>query len=173
MAAIVNSTTVQFMYNMLEVEHHVSEVHSKPILDGTWLSDITNETLAEDGIQSECLKTNTYRLTACFAFDNNLNNTSYVPSFYKRKASSPRTASPLSPFALRNALSFVLIEILAIKARLHSNHGVLEVSVLMSIGMLLGTRRCDRCLRTAYYATVPISFCFNVARLYRGSERPL
>nr|CCA14412.1 AlNc14C3G509 [Albugo laibachii Nc14] len=42
MAAIVNSMIVQFMYNMLEGEHHVSEVRSKPILDGTWLSDITN-----------------------------------------------------------------------------------------------------------------------------------
>nr|CCA15961.1 peptidase putative [Albugo laibachii Nc14] len=33
--------------------------------------------------------------------------------------SSPRTASPLSLYALRNLLSFVLIEILSVKARLH------------------------------------------------------
>ena len=42
MAAIVNSTIVQLMYNMLEGGHHVSEIRSKPILDGTWLSYITN-----------------------------------------------------------------------------------------------------------------------------------
>nr|CCA26678.1 AlNc14C401G11376 [Albugo laibachii Nc14] len=75
------------------------------------------KTLAEDGSQSERLLPDTSRLTACFAFDNNLNNTS---SFNKRKASSPRTASPLSPYALRNLLSFVLIEILSINVRLHS-----------------------------------------------------
>nr|CCA14411.1 AlNc14C3G509 [Albugo laibachii Nc14] len=51
MAAIVNSMIVQFMYNMLEGEHHVSEVRSKPILDGTWLSDITN-VLSDQGVSA-------------------------------------------------------------------------------------------------------------------------
>nr|CCA20643.1 AlNc14C99G5989 [Albugo laibachii Nc14] len=78
------------------------------------------ETLAEDGSQSERLLPNTYRLIACFAFDNNLNTTSDVPSFHKRKTSSPRKASPLSPYALGNLLSFALMEILSVKARLHS-----------------------------------------------------
>nr|CCA25151.1 AlNc14C278G10068 [Albugo laibachii Nc14] len=78
------------------------------------------KTLAEDSSQSERLQSNTYRLTACFAFENNLNDTSYMPYFSKRKAPSPRIASPLSPCPLGKLLSFVLIEILTIKARLYS-----------------------------------------------------
>nr|CCA25143.1 AlNc14C278G10068 [Albugo laibachii Nc14] len=78
------------------------------------------KTLAEDSSQSERLQSNTYRLTACFAFENNLNDTSYMPYFSKRKAPSPRIASPLSPCPLGKLLSFVLIEILTIKARLYT-----------------------------------------------------
>nr|CCA15551.1 AlNc14C12G1485 [Albugo laibachii Nc14] len=77
------------------------------------------ETLAEDGSYPERLLSNTCSLTACFALDNTVNNTSDVPYFPKEKASSPRTATPVSSYAIRNSLSFVLIEILAIEARLY------------------------------------------------------